>query len=118
MRQIDRLFNRVMKLKKNYSDVIIISNQTGRWMIEGREFPNLEAAEQAVDDTASGEDDIYVIINDVGPGGIEKDEVGHDRYKIEDRDADRDKKDAHEGDKHDCKQKDGRKDGEYHHTWV
>lgn len=118
MKQIDRLFGRAMKLRKSYDDVIIISNKTGKWMIEDREFPNLESAERAVDGIVRDEHDVLVIINDVGPGDIEKDVIRRDRDKTKDRDTDRDKKNTLKGDKHDRKQENGRKDSEYRHTWV
>lgn len=117
MDRIDRMFKRIMKLKKD-SGVIIISNQTGRWMIGDREFSDLEAAEQAVDKMTAEESDICVIINDLGPGAIKKDVVKHGRHKAKDRDADRGKENALKGDKHDRKRENGRKDCKYNHTWV
>lgn len=117
MNHIDRLFKRTIKLRKNH-DVVIISNQTGRWMIGDREFPDLEAAQQAVDEMTGEETEIFIVINDVGPGEVKKDVVRHGRHKAKDRHADRDKKNAFKGDKHDCKRKDGRKESKYNHTWV
>ena len=62
--------------------------------------------------------DICVIINDLGPGKVKKDVARHGRHKAKDGDADRGKENALKSDKHERKRENGRKDSEYHHTWV
>lgn len=69
MKLIDRLIDKAKTIKLSYGDnVFIISNETGKWVVEGQEFPDLEAAQEYVEsllpDDALGS---TVIINDTGP---------------------------------------------------
>lgn len=66
---VGRLIAKAQKIKLSYGDnVFIISNETGRWMAEGRDFPSFEAAQKYVEDLIpEGDSDSVIIINDLGP---------------------------------------------------
>ena len=70
MNLVDRLIAKAQKIKFSYSDdVFIISNETGKWMAEGQEFPSFEAAQEYVESLlpdALPDCDCTVIINDLG----------------------------------------------------
>lgn len=69
MNLIDRLIAKAKKIKLAYGDnVFVISNETGKWMVEGQEFPSLEAAQEYVESLLPDDlPDCTVIINDLGP---------------------------------------------------
>lgn len=46
MKRIDKLYMKALKIKPKYDDICIISNATGRWKIEEKEYTSLEAAER------------------------------------------------------------------------
>lgn len=120
MRRIDKLYMKALKIRPSYDDICIITNESGRWKIEGREFSTLEAAEQAArKEYGREDDDLLIIINDAGPGDISKEQVEyHGRDKIEDKNPCGYKEDDHKSDEHDSKRKDGRKNSKYNNFWV
>lgn len=105
-------------MKLEHSEIIIISNETGKWMSEGREFATLEEAEQAADDIVNDSTDALIIINDAGPCNVKKDTVKHAKNQAKNKYTNRSKKNTVPGDKYDCKRGNRRKDSEYNHTWV
>lgn len=66
MKQIDGLIMRARRMLSSGGGLFIIRKEAGKWMIEGREFPSEEAAEQYIDDMAGNTEEITVIINDAG----------------------------------------------------
>lgn len=68
---VDRLIAKAQKIKFSYADdVFIISNETGKWMAEGQEFPSFEAAQEYVESLLPDglpDYDCTVVINDLGP---------------------------------------------------
>lgn len=66
MKLIDRLIMKAAKIKPVYEGLYIISNATGKWMIGNTEFSSLEDVEKYVDDQTEDQEDVFVIINDLG----------------------------------------------------
>ena len=69
MKLIDRMIAKAKVIKLASADnVFIISNETGKWMAEGKEFPSLEAAQEHIEGLLpDGDADLTLIINDLGP---------------------------------------------------
>ena len=121
MRHIDRLYMKALKIRPQYDDIIIVTNETGQWMIKDDMFESLEAAQAALDDYIKG-DDVIVIINDAPPDGelLKPERVENEREenKVEYQDTDRNKKDINKGDEYGRKRNDGQQKSKYNHTWV
>lgn len=123
MNHVDRLYLKALRIKPQYDDVIIVTNETGKWMIKDDEFESLEAAQDALDNYVKG-DDVIVIINDAPPGDV-LDEMLAERIKnereedqAEYKDPGRDQKDTHKSHEHGCEWNDGQQESEYNHTWL
>lgn len=68
MNLIDRLIIKAQKLGFAADVVFLISNETGKWVVDGKEFPALEDAQRYAEELISGDDqDSVIIINDLGP---------------------------------------------------
>ena len=69
MNLIDRLIARAQEARLVCRDnVFIISNETGEWMVEGRRFPDSEAALEYVEGLMPDDSpECMVIINDLRP---------------------------------------------------
>ena len=82
MNRIDRL---IMKARKQSpeGDVFIISQETGEWMVDGRAFPDLEAARRYVEGLIQDSDqESVIIINDLEPSPIpEPEEIRKRKFK-------------------------------------
>lgn len=121
MRHIDRLYMKALKIKPQYDDIVIVTNETGQWMIKDDIFESLEAAQAALDDYIKG-DDVIVIINDAPPDGEffqpERLEDEREENQVEHQDTDRDKKDIDKSNEHGCKRNDGQQKSQYNHSWV
>lgn len=69
MKLLDRLINKAKTIQLTYGDnVFIISNETGKWIVDGQEFPDLDSAQEYVEGLLPDNvPDSTLIINDVGP---------------------------------------------------
>lgn len=119
MKRIDKLYMKALKIKPRYDDICIISNETGCWKIEGKEYTSLEAAERdAYLNYTAKDNDLLIIINDAGEGDILEKVVNNDRNQAKSKDTCRSEKNNHKNNEYDCKRKNGRKNGEYNNFWV
>lgn len=117
MRRIDRLIVRAKKIKPEYNDIYFISNETGRWMVEDKEFSSLEEAEQYIDGLTGDSEDILIIVNDAGPAQERRvQECGKDQVKTEYSPGSA--QDTHKGYEHGSEWGDRYKGSEYRHSWV
>ena len=121
MRHIDRLYIKALKIRPQYDDVIIVTNETGQWMIKNDIFESLEAAQAALDEYVKG-DDVIVIINDAPPDGEffepERFENEREKNKVEHQNSNRDTKNTNEGHEYGRKRNYGHQKSKYNHTWV
>ena len=123
MNHVDRLYLKALKIKPQYDDVIIVTNETGKWMIKDDEFESLEAAQDALDSYIKG-DDVIVIINDAPPGDVldemlaERINDEREKDQAEYQDPGRDQKDTYKSHEHGCEWNDGQQESEYNHTWL
>lgn len=69
MNLIDRLLAKVQTIQLTYgNDVFIIIREAAGWVVDGRQFPDLEAAQEYVEGLVPDNDaDCTVIINDAPP---------------------------------------------------
>lgn len=119
MKRIDKLYMKALKIKPKYDDICIISNATGRWKIEEKEYTSLEAAERdAYSKYTANDSDLLIIINDAGDGEILEKVVNNGRNQAKSKDTCRSEKDDHKNSEYDCKWKNRRENGEYNNFWV
>lgn len=120
MRHIDRLYMKALRLRPQYDGVCIISNASGTWKIDDKEFLTLEEAEHAVCAGCSGgENGLLIIINDAGPGcASEGRKVKNGRGKIKNKNCRGSAPDTHKSNKHGSEWQDRHEEREYNHSWV
>ncbi len=121
MKHVDRLYMKALKIRPTYDDVVIITNETGKWMIEDKEYPSLEAAQDDISNYTRGTD-VIVIVNDAPPMDFyqepERVSDGAKKDQAEHPDADRSKKDSNKGHEYGRKRDNGQQKSKYYHTWV
>lgn len=121
MRHIDRLYMKALKIKPQYDDIVIVTNETGQWMIKDDVFESLESAQAALGDYIKG-DDVIVIINDAPPEGEfllpERLENERKENKIEYADTYRNTQDIDQSHEHGGKRNNGQQESQYNHSWV
>ena len=115
MKRIDRLFIKAARIKPNYGDLFIIRYEDGVWKVGEEGCQTLDDAESYIDKMPGN--DALIIVNDAELK-VEGSALVYDENKVETGNSVRCAQNPKKSDEHGRKRRNGRKDSQYHHTWV